>query len=1391
MAVRAALADVADELVEVAPLNVGQRVGDRVQFGVLGRVGADGRAGASSVSYTKPTSNPLQDATLGLGAPGFTDEVVQDSVGIEAEYDTIGAGLDNLEFTLTRGGSAGALDVTVTLTQDEDWLVAGDLIHTVSFVDGSAETTLTIGAGKFSFTPSASGDVTATVSGTGVIGGEDTVEVISTAEPPITLTYDKTSYTFAEDAAASDVVINLVATLDAAYPRGPTSSFYISTSTVPGTADSPEDYFAFGVQGEFSETDFTRTVDTDPWVATRPLEDRNGPFRLRDDDVDEDDETLAVNIQATGGFHVGLVQLIKADNSTCLIGSFCEGEWPVTITDDDDAPVLGLTGSASSIDEEDDDTTMDVAENAVTLTVASTNGKISEDDQTLTLTFGGSATYGTDYQVTPADADTTAAGHQVALPGEPALIQAIKDDGLEVIDGLPLVAPTVELTVTAAANDSDDGDRAIQVTGARDGTAFGATVTVTIVDDDATTANALPMLDNAIPDRTATAGTAFTYTFAADTFSDADGGDTLTYTAARSNGAALPFWLSFTGSSRTFSGTPGDADVGTISVQVTASDSKATAQDTFDIEVRASTAKTVAADWSLKPDGVAAGGTFRLLFVSSTTRDATSTDIADYNTHVQTAAAAGHTDIRRYSADFTAFGSTATVNARDNTRTTDSDTDAPIYWLHASATRAAVADNYADFYDGTWDDSTGRNENGSVESVSTNSNSVYTGTDANGTTHSSWPLGGSQFARTWYVSSGNVTTGANSTSGEKRLFGLSPIFKVATTTTTGNATGKPTVSGTAAVGEALSASTSGISDTDGKTKADNGDAGYAYTYQWFRVDADGASNKTLISSATAASYTPVAADVGKKLIVEVSFVDDGDVSEGPLASDPYPSSGTVTATTSNTAPTLDNAIPDRTATAGTGFSYTFPSNTFNDADGDALSYTAARPNDSALPDWLTFTPSNRTFSGTPGDVGTVSVKVTASDGTDSVSDTFDIRVRANTSGPLELTVRMLDDEITEGEPVRYRIEMSRRTGWVEVNSEYAYRGRFMETEPVSTRGDVRSSGDLLYWEVERDTVDDGTAEDDGSFTVKLRPGDGYTLGTPSSATVRILDNDEPVPVHAEVSVTDAEVEEGPGAELGFAVTLDNALSTTATVDWETLDGAGSRAALAGQDYEGGSGTLTFRPGQTRKTVRVRVYDDNDEQSESMVLLLSNPSGVDMSGDSSFGVGRILARAMISVKDVEAQEATNAKLTFTVALDRARDVPVTVDYTTVDGTATAGADYRAKSGTLTFRPGDRWELVLVDIRDDSHNEGVETMKLRLSNPSGARFSGGAATLDATGRIRNTDPMPAAWIARLGRAASDNVIEAVSGRWQRGGARQQTHFTFGGRRMDGLWAGLRDT
>ena len=111
---------------------------------------------------------------------------------------------------------------------------------------------------------------------------------------------------------------------------------------------------------------------------------------------------------------------------------------------------------------------------------------------------------------------------------------------------------------------------------------------------------------------------------------------------------------------------------------------------------------------------------------------------------------------------------------------------------------------------------------------------------------------------------------------------------------------------------------------------------------------------------------------------------------------------TITDDDANSAPVLDNAIPDQSAVAGTGFSYQVPADAFSDPDNDTLSYAATKPDGMTLPTWLVFTAGTRTFAGTPAatDVETVSVKVTATDTSSAtVSDEFDIVVAADTTPP--------------------------------------------------------------------------------------------------------------------------------------------------------------------------------------------------------------------------------------------------------------------------------------------------------------------------------------------------------------------------------------------------------
>ena len=156
-------------------------------------------------------------------------------------------------------------------------------------------------------------------------------------------------------------------------------------------------------------------------------------------------------------------------------------------------------------------------------------------------------------------------------------------------------------------------------------------------------------------------------------------------------------------------------------------------------------------------------------------------------------------------------------------------------------------------------------------------------------------------------------------------------------------------------------------------------------------------------------------------------------------------------------------------------------------------------------------------------------------------------------------------------------------------------------------------------------------------------------------------------------------------------------------------------------------------------------------------------------------------AMLSVADVTVYETPGTTLDFVVTLSGTRNVPVTVNYATQDGTAFANIDYVPKSGMVTFPLGTTIRTVSITVLDDLQDEYSdsqgERMTLRLSNAVGAGILDGVAY----GTIENSDPLPQAWLARFGRAAADQAVEAIGGRLTESGPRT-SQVTVAGRRLD---------
>lgn len=173
------------------------------------------------------------------------------------------------------------------------------------------------------------------------------------------------------------------------------------------------------------------------------------------------------------------------------------------------------------------------------------------------------------------------------------------------------------------------------------------------------------------------------------------------------------------------------------------------------------------------------GDTYRLVFVSSTSRDASSSSISDYNTHIQNAAnSAGLGDVNWY-----VIGSTNTIDAIDNTFTTNSDTDGAIFLTNGSE---VVANNLADFWDGTVDTRIDIDENGNASTVSTPIwtpwTAVWTGTNNNGTASTNY-LGGTNVRLGLAKAELNFWTSRSqaANSNSLPLYGISEVLVVSET----------------------------------------------------------------------------------------------------------------------------------------------------------------------------------------------------------------------------------------------------------------------------------------------------------------------------------------------------------------------------------------------------------------------------------------------------------------------------------------------------------------------------------------------------------------------------------------------------------------------------------
>jgi len=250
-------------------------------------------------------------------------------------------------------------------------------------------------------------------------------------------------------------------------------------------------------------------------------------------------------------------------------------------------------------------------------------------------------------------------------------------------------------------------------------------------------------------------------------------------------------------------------------------------------------------------------------------------------------------------------------------------------------------------------------------------------------------------------------------------------------------------------------------------------------------------------------------------------------------------------------------------------------------------------------------------------------------------------------------------------------------------------------------------------------------------------GISWSFSVPAGGTVTKSHFTVFSPLGIALSINDTTVTEGNLGTVNatFTVSLSGTSGTAVTVDFATADGS----ATAPPDYAAASGTLTFAPGETSKTVTVAVNGDTVcEVDETFFVNLSNVTGATIVDGQGQGTIVNDDTCGLSINDVTVTEGnsgvTNAA--FTVSLSQTTVNPVTVNFATADGTATTPSDYTSASGTLTFAPGEVSKTVTVGVTGDTICELDETFFVNLANAVGATIVDG----QGQGTIVNDDCAP---------------------------------------------------
>ncbi|MFJ5470116.1 putative Ig domain-containing protein [Pectobacterium carotovorum] len=585
---------------------------------------------------------------------------------------------------------------------------------------------------------------------------------------------------------------------------------------------------------------------------------------------------------------------------------------------------------------------------------------------------------------------TIPAGTFTDPDGDTLTLSATLADGTALPAWLSFNPATGTFSGTPASGDI--GNLTIKVT-ATDGSSASVSTTFSLT---VTTVNEAPVVSGTIAAQSIAQGGSLNVTVPAGTFTDPDG-DTLTLSATLADGTTLPSWLSFNPATGTFSGTPANGDVGSLTIKVTATDgSNASVSTTFGLTVTNVNDAPVVSG-TIPPQNIAQGGSLNIIIPAGTFTDpdgdtlTLSATLADgtalpswlsFNPATGTfSGTPGNGDVGNLTIKVTATdGSNASVSTTFGLSVTNVN-DAPVVSGTIAAQNIAQGGSLNIIIPaGTFTDPDG-------------DTLTLSATLADGTALPSWlsfnPATGTFSGTPGNGDVGNLTIKVTATDGSNAS--VSTTFGLSVT----NVNDAPVVSGTIAAQSIAQGGSLNVTIPAGTFTDPDGD-----TLTLSATLADGTALPSWLSFNPATgtfSGTPANGDVGN-LTIKVTATDGSNASVSTTFG--------LSVTNVNDAPVVATPIPPQNVAQGGGFNFTVPDGTFSDPDGDSLTLSATLANGSPLPSWLRFDPTIGTFSGTPGnaDVGTLVIRVTATDGSNtSISTSFGLTVTNVNDAPVVAT----------------------------------------------------------------------------------------------------------------------------------------------------------------------------------------------------------------------------------------------------------------------------------------------------------------------------------------------------------------------------------------------------